>query len=389
VENNPANKKTISLPEWPCADRERWILANTDRGIRHTEYAATWKENTRSAYAGIYGRWLRLLTEEFPSLLAEPPAARVTSATVRAFVERLRNVEKLAEITIGGYVATLQKCVRVISPGANVWWVYYLAMDIIRAVSPGPKIETVLSPTLDEVGRRAMDQVILAARRGKHLGINDFRDFRDGLIVSALANTAMRIGAYSQIEVSEIQFVAGTCTIYMPGHKTKTGVSQDYPLTDELSRYMAIYINELRPRLLGGRESSWLWVDEDGRMSRPRIRYRIQKRTKYSLGFVVNPHRFRNAAATFLARESPLHVSAARDVLGHTSFTTTQIYIDIAQSRLAGLRLDEILRAKLNRDLGRDNVDSQFSAEASGFDGSNVLETRHSDLVGRWSHACN
>ena len=51
---------------------------------------------------------------------------------------------------------------------------------------------------------------------------------------------------------------------------------------------------------------------------------RIRARTKDRFGVALNPHLFRDAAATTLAIADPAHVLIAAPLLGHRTFTTTE-----------------------------------------------------------------
>ena len=73
------------------------------------------------------------------------------------------------------------------------------------------------------------------------------------------------------------------------------------------------------------------------------INVAVQKRTKRALGFGVNLHRFRHAAATFWSVRDPVNVRGAKDLLGHASFTMTEKHYVMAQSRLAGQALAQAI----------------------------------------------
>jgi integrase len=62
----------------------------------------------------------------------------------------------------------------------------------------------------------------------------------------------------------------------------------------------------------------------------------VRRRTLEVLGFPVNLHRFRRAAATLWSSRDPANVRGAKDLLGHASFATTEKYYIMAQSRIAG-----------------------------------------------------
>jgi hypothetical protein len=72
----------------------------------------------------------------------------------------------------------------------------------------------------------------------------------------------------------------------------------------------------------------------------------VCRRTEDALGFPVNLHRFRLAAGNFWSIEDPTNVRGVRDLLGQTSFGTTERHYIGAQSRLAGRTLAKVLRPK-------------------------------------------
>jgi integrase len=69
----------------------------------------------------------------------------------------------------------------------------------------------------------------------------------------------------------------------------------------------------------------------------------ITRRTREALGFPITPHRFRHAAATFWSVHDAKNVRGAKDLLGHSSFGTTENHYNISQSRLAGRKFAMIV----------------------------------------------
>ena len=64
------------------------------------------------------------------------------------------------------------------------------------------------------------------------------------------------------------------------------------------------------------------------------IEKQIKAHTRKALGHAINPHLFRDCAATSIALDDPVGVRTAQDVLGHGSFRTTeQHYIHANQIR--------------------------------------------------------
>jgi hypothetical protein len=61
-----------------------------------------------------------------------------------------------------------------------------------------------------------------------------------------------------------------------------------------------------------------MWVGGAGQaLAEHTIRQTIIGRTQAVLGVPINPHLFRDCAATTLAIEDPAHVGAAATILGH------------------------------------------------------------------------
>ena len=61
-------------------------------------------------------------------------------------------------------------------------------------------------------------------------------------------------------------------------------------------------------------------------MTQMAIYDRIRARTQEAFGAPVNPHLFRDSAATTMAIADPQHVRAAAPLLGHRTFSTTERY---------------------------------------------------------------
>lgn len=58
----------------------------------------------------------------------------------------------------------------------------------------------------------------------------------------------------------------------------------------------------------------------------------VIKRTRSGFGHSINPHLFRDAAATTTAIHDPVHVRLAAPLLGHRTFATTERSYVQAQS---------------------------------------------------------
>ncbi len=110
----------------------------------------------------------------------------------------------------------------------------------------------------------------------------------------------------------------------------------------DLLEPLQAYLSTHRP-LLAGLSGRWtqpvgdlLWVSSDGSpMTEMAIYDRIRLHTKDAFGEPLNPHLFRDAAATTLAIADPEHVRVAAPLLGHRSFATTEKYYQQATAMQA------------------------------------------------------
>ena len=76
---------------------------------------------------------------------------------------------------------------------------------------------------------------------------------------------------------------------------------------------------------------------------------RIQERTKAAFGQSIPPHWFRDAAATSIAIDDPVHVRDAHLILGHADLATTEKHYIQARSLQASRRHHAMLTDLLDR----------------------------------------
>ena len=101
-----------------------------------------------------------------------------------------------------------------------------------------------------------------------------------------------------------------------------------------------MYLERFRCRIPDADKHTGLWASNKGRpMAAIAIYNAVRGRTKKALGFEVNLHRFRHAAASFWSIRDPVNVRGAKDLLGQASFGITEKHYIMAHSRIAGRAL--------------------------------------------------
>jgi hypothetical protein len=174
-------------------------------------------------------------------------------------------------------------------------------------------------------------------------GLDSAITYRDGLIIALLSLLPLRRRNLEGLRIgSSLLRQASHWFVVLSEDDTKTHSVYEAPvpdiLTAKLDRYVAHYRQILKVRT--GRWSkpleSALWASKDGSpMTQMAIYDRIRARTKEAFGEPVNPHLFRDAAATTLAVADPEHVRVAAPLLGHRTFATTERHYLHAQAHIA------------------------------------------------------
>jgi integrase/recombinase XerD len=318
----------LPVSQWPEADRRLWLAACAPGDILDDEVGARSGHarisNTKAAKGN--GRWLTFLSLSAKEALAEAPADRITPDRVRAYVDSLIAIGNSTQ-TILNRLQELGEVAKVMDPNRRWSFINDLASRIRAHHRPTrDKSNLRLSDELVELGfelmRAAADLVGLAAAIA----------YRDGLLIAVLALIPLRRRNLADLVLGLTLVREGLSWIVAFGEDdTKTHTAFEVPLPDVLAAALEAYLNIHRP-ILVARSGRWarpidgaLWVSTDGSpMTQMALYDRIRARTKDHFGVAINPHLFRDAAATTLAIADPAHVRVAAPLLGHRTFATTE-----------------------------------------------------------------
>jgi site-specific recombinase XerC len=93
------------------------------------------------------------------------------------------------------------------------------------------------------------------------------------------------------------------------------------------------------------------WVSRSGqKMQEPAMRTNIKSRTTSAFGHAINPHLFRDCAATSFATDDPEHVRCIAPLLGHTTLATSDKHYNQA-TMLTAVRTFSATIMKIRADL--------------------------------------
>jgi integrase len=322
---------------WPAKDREVWdaacmpvsILADTGGEISHLAPIS------RDKTAKGWGRFLSHLYWHEPTAIAEPAATRVTSARVRHYVRRLQELGN-ASATILCRLQELGDALSVLAPDGDWRFLKRMSAFIRANHRPArPKHNRVLADEAAELGYRLM-------REAQQTNPVDAAvQYRDGLILLLLIHLPLRRKNFTNLTI-------GQSLVRRDGHwfvtltpiETKTHAYFEAELPPNVVPWLEAYLSCHRP-LLATRNGRWhkeagerLWLSAHGSpLTQIALYDRVTKQSLKQLGVAINPHQFRDIAASTIASHAPEYVHAAAPLLGHSSLRTTEKYYRIAKAQ--------------------------------------------------------
>ncbi len=166
-------------------------------------------------------------------------------------------------------------------------------------------------------------------------------------MIALLAARPLRVSNLVSIRLGQqlIRQGDGWALVFEP-HEMKTRRPFEIPFPREVETALDTYLQTWRPVLLRDHEIDHLWITQYGHpMSSDAAYVRVTKATLRALGKSLNPHLFRDCAATSVALEDPEHVRIIASILGHSSLSTAEKYYNQARSTEAGRIYQNVMTA--------------------------------------------
>ncbi len=343
--------KHLPLTEWPVDDRRLFDAALTPGDIFDEERAggAHFSKGTRKSLIYAWRRWLGFLKAMHPTALEWPAAEHITPSLVRAYIETLDT--EVSATSVATMVAHFYCGARLVAPDHDWSWFEGLKRRLQARAHSEDRFERLVPPhqTLD-LGIALMetaDTLPASARKEREI------QFRDGLIIAVLSLWPIRRRSIAALTLlRHVHRVAGDehIEILLFPEDTKSKREESWPVPVILRPYLRRYLDEVRPRLLGGKNHDALWVGLGGRpLHDGGISLAVGRRTKKEYGQAMAPHDFRRSAATFLAAEAPEKVGLVPGILQHATPETGDRYYNLARSVSASRRHVATLSALKSR----------------------------------------
>lgn len=337
---------SLPLAEWPPADRQMW-LALTQKGGPFDDHGPLQhlRATTLSNYLEAYGRWLHWLQVHEAATLAEAPVTRCSLARLRAWLASMADLAPTSRLMfLKGVLRMLRAAAPDTDWSAHVKVGRTLATRVDRGVPKRKQGRILSSRVLLEAGLRHAGPEAMAATTPLARASAE----RDGTMVAFLATMPLRHRSFTELKVGQSLLIEGSVlTIALSEDMTKSGTPFEAVVPEPAAGALRQYLAQTRPFLMGrtGQRHDALWVGNNGApMGYDYIGARIPDITERLTGVRMPPHFFRDAAATFLARESPKAALLISKVLGHAASGIAEKHYIQAGSVEAGRNYASVLK---------------------------------------------
>ena len=341
--------RCLRFAEWPALDREAWRANGTPgEPLDDPRPADGLSPVSLQKYQDGYSRWLTFLASRGALDPAMMPAGRVTRRLVWAYLRELHGRGNMP-MTIIGRIAELHMALRILAPDVDMSWVKRPRGRTVYTMLVKRR-RTLLVPDAFVLAQWARD-VMAAAEKDLGEPRNQVA-FRDGLLLGILASRARRIRSLTGLRVDhDLTFRNGCFEVDLEEDQVKTGRADWFPLPMHLTQPMRLYLDVVRPALLGHQRGNRLWISIKGTpLVQGSIQVMIQRRSKARFGIGFGPHRFRHAVATTAALRGSDQPHLAAGMLNISDDVERKHYNRARQIR-SSLNHDALLEQRM-RELG-------------------------------------
>ena len=332
-----APRVILPLAQWPPGDQCLWLQCCKGQGPYGPENRAVrWSTRRCKIVEDAYGRFLSWRKQIGGLERVTGPASRITPDVVAAFMKHMSE-HGLSSVSIGMQLGALSSIAQAFAPDADWNWLKrkYFRQKHRAKPSRDKRTRVVPAPALYALGVSLMETATDGARHTQPFFTAS--QYRDGLIIALMAARPLRIRNFQDLELQRtLIYRSGKYWLVFDEDETKTGRPIDVKVPEQLTSYLENYLRLHRLTLLnkrtaGTKQTMAFWVSRSGqKMKEDVMRASIERRTKLAFGHAINPHLFRDCAATSFATDDPEHVRCIAPLLGHSMLATSETHYNQA-----------------------------------------------------------
>jgi len=295
------------------------MIENMEMFIKHIKNIKNYSEHTVINYEHDISEFISFLNSEHITSIVD-----VEYNHVRFYLVYL-NKKKLSRSSISRKLSSLRSFFK------------YLFNEGIIENSPmllvsNPKSQKRLPKFL---GYEDLDKLFSISDLNTSLGQ------RDNLIIELLYATGVRVSELVNIKINDIDFYNMTIIILGKGNKERYVSFGDY-----CKEAIELFIKDGRGKLIKDK-NEYLIVNNRGKKLTTRgVEFVLDKLIKKTaLDIHISPHMLRHSFATHMLNEGA-ELITVKELLGHESLSTTQIYTHVSNERLRKVYIDAHPRAR-------------------------------------------
>ena len=201
----------------------------------------------------------------------------------------------------------------------------YLLREEIISTSP---VATTFSPKLDkrlpsfltiEQMKRLLEAPDLATPQGQ----------RDRALLELLYASGLRVSELVNLNLEQINLDSREIRVWGKGSKERMVL-----MGEPAAKALSTYLRQGRPKLLGNKRSSALFLNRyGGRLPERRVQRILEKYANIAgIDKGVHPHMLRHTFATHLL-DGGADLRVVQELLGHANLSSTQIYTHVTKSQ--------------------------------------------------------
>jgi hypothetical protein len=250
--------RSLSVNEWPYADRSAWQEAcRPSCRLKPGGRASYLAEVSRQDIASRYGAFLGFLQRTGKLDLEAGPAAQVTVANVEVYIAELQ--QRVRTATVWNCIYKLRRAAELLNPQGDYGWLLETERDLALVIEPRSKFDRlVLAHHLVNAGLT----LIAEAQEFARSNFARAKGVRDGLMIVILALCAPRIKNFAALEIGRtFKQVNGSWWIVLPKSETKNKSPEERRIPQRFNDVIALYLNQSRPVLMkSGMPTNALWI---------------------------------------------------------------------------------------------------------------------------------
>ncbi len=273
-----------------------------DEFVVELKYVRNYSENTIESYASDISKFIEYLKNK--------DVLRVDKDDIRGYVKSISNNERTSQSRKLSSLRTFFEFL--VRKG-------YLNASPMDGVE-GPKLGRYLP---DVLSVEEVEKLI-------EIEPSDDFTFRNRTILELLYSTGLRISELVGLKLENVNLDMALIKVMGKGSKERI-----IPINDYTLEFLEKYIKEVRPRMLKGIQTDYLFLNNHGKViSRQAVFLMIKKRAgEIGLKKDISPHTLRHSFATHMLQNGA-DIRFIQELLGHSDVSTTEIYTHVVNETL-------------------------------------------------------